>query len=295
MEIYLSLMPNILSKIENKLHYLQYLESSKLNAVFVVSTGRTGTKFFETFFNVVDKKSHTVHEPQPDFFDLSMNKVRLNWSASQIEAYIRQYRGNYLRKLSPNKIKRYVECNPFLPIILDNIVAVFKKAKIIIITREAKSYVKSALNKSPIDDGKMFVYAENDGRLRLRALDYKDDPWLNEWESFSRMQKIAWFWNKTNLHLLDFYKNNKPISLHIKFEDIFSSDKEQRKKTIISILTFLKIKPSETLMAELLETIQTKSNTTKEEVFSGFEEWSKEEQQQFEQLTLTATKRINEL
>ena len=288
-------MLNILNKIENKLHYLQYLQPSKLDAIFVVSTGRTGTKFFETFFKLLDTKSHTIHEPHPDFFDLSINKVRLNWSANQIEDYILQYRSNYLRKLSPKKTKRYVECNPFLPLILNNIIAVFKKAKIIIITREAKSYVKSALNKSPFDDGKMYVYAENDGRLRLRATDFNNDPWYNEWESFSRMQKIAWFWNKTNLHLLDFLKKNKDITLYLKFEEIFSNDMELKKKSINSIFTFLKIKPSTELINELIEALNTKRNATKKDGFSGYEEWSKEEQQQFEQLTLEATKQINEL
>ncbi|MDF1673516.1 MAG: sulfotransferase domain-containing protein, partial [Vicingaceae bacterium] len=272
-------MSNILNKIKNRIHYYRYLKTNNVNAVFIVSTGRTGTNFFESFFNQLNNYTHAVHEPQPDFFDLSMNKIRNNWSDNKIEKYITENRQKYLIQLSKYRTKRYVECNPFLPLLLPNIKNVFKKAQFIVITRDAKSYVKSALNKSPIDNGKMFFYAENDGRLRLRALDYKDDAWFNEWETFSRMQKIAWFWNKTNLQLLNFYKNNKSVTLHVKFENIFSADLELKKKSISSILTFLKIKPDVTLMAKLLQTLNTKSNATQEEVYKGYDDWSSEEQQ----------------
>lgn len=288
-------MSNLLDKIKNRLHYYRHLKPSRLKSVFIVSTGRTGTNFFESFFNQLNNNIHAVHEPQPDFFELSMNKIRDNWNDKKIEEYIKESREKYLIQLSKHRVKYYIESNPFLPLLLPNLKRVFKKAKFIIITRDAKSYMKSALNKSPLDDGKFFMYDDNDKRERLSAKDYSSDKYHYEWDNFNRKEKIAWYWNKTNLILLDFFKQKKSICLQIKFEDFFLSNKETQQEICINILNFLNIKYNDHTLKRLLKELNIKKNSTKEIVFDGFEKWSSEEQNIFLEITKEATQQINDL
>jgi hypothetical protein len=45
---------------------------SGVDVVLITSTGRTGTNFFEHFYETIDPKAFVFHEPSPDFFDLSL-------------------------------------------------------------------------------------------------------------------------------------------------------------------------------------------------------------------------------
>lgn len=288
-------MSNLLDKIKNRIHYYRYLKPNRLKSVFIVSTGRTGTNFFESFFNQLNNNIHAVHEPQPDFFDLSMNKIRNDWNDNKIEETIKESRQKYLIQLSKHRVKYYIESNPFIPFLLPNIKNVFKKSKFIIITRQADTYVESALNKSPLDDGKIFMYDDNDGRKRLSAKDFKKDNYFAAWDKFERHEKIGWYWNKTNLILLDFLKQNKSICLQIKFEDFFLSNKETQQEICIKILNFLNINYNDHTLERLLKELNVKKNATKELVFGGYNEWSTEQQKKFNEITKEATQQINDL
>lgn len=289
------MIKKLLNKISGRLYYSKWLNPNIVDSIFVVSTGRTGTKFFETFFNAIDAETFAVHEPQPDFFDLGIRKIRNAWSTRQIEEYIHGQRGVYLRSFTEQRKKKYVECNPFLSLLLKEVKSVFKKARFIIITREPKSYVKSALNKSPLDDGAFYFYGKNDKRLRMRSLDFDGDSYQDQWEQFTRLEKISWYWNKCNLVLLDYYQNNKNHCLHIKFEDIFSKDKEQRFRTIGRMLAFLNINLDKETVRDLIKLIDEKDNMTKEVIYGGIETWTEEEKENFYILTEEALKRIEEI
>lgn len=284
----------LLNKIFNRIHFYRHMRPSNIDSVFVVSTGRTGTKFFESFFNIIDEKTFAVHEPRPDFFDLGMNKLRKGWAPKQVEDYIKARRGAYLRQHSENRIKRYVECNPFLPVLLNEIKGVFKKSKFIIVTRGPKSYVKSALNKSSGDDGKNYAYAENDKRKRLQPSDFPSDPYRKYWSKFSRIEKFSWYWNKCNMILMSFYNQNKSVCLSIKFEELFSENRDCRKKIVMEIIDFLEISVDFDKMEQLIDLLSKKENYTQVLVYGGFEEWSDYDKKQFFKLTEEANSLINQ-
>ena len=61
---------------------------------FIVSTGRTGTKFFEDFLSQNFNEVYAVHEPRPDFFDIGISKIRKNTSKEEIVSYIKNKRFN---------------------------------------------------------------------------------------------------------------------------------------------------------------------------------------------------------
>lgn len=278
-------------KFFDRLYYYKKLVPSKLNATFIISTGRTGTKFFETFFRQVDTGIYSVHEPYPDLFQEGINKVRYGYSSDDIKKNIFLIRSAYLKEISRERPRIYVESNPFLPPVLDEIYEVFPKAKFIYISRDPKSYLNSALNKSPGDDGVSFFYAENDTRKRITAKDIKD-KYEKRWEEFSREEKILWYWNYCNLSIIDFFERKRPDKLHLKFEDIFSKDIDTKKDSIERILDFMNLNNTS---EKIIEDISfQKKNFTRENIFDT-KEFISDKRSVFNELTKEAMMKIDAL
>lgn len=287
------MIKSILTKAGNQAHYYQYLRPETLDATFIVSTGRTGTKFFESFFRETEKQDIlAVHEPQPDLFDLAIERHRAGVSSKEIAQKIRAARDPFLRSYCHTRTKKYIESNPFASFLLPEIQQVFKKARFVVITRAAKTYVKSAMNKSPLDDGAFYLYDDQDKRPRLRATDFEGDSYFEAWADFDRKQRIAWYWNKCNGVLMDFVEANPTITLHLKFEELFSKDKTTRQKSIAQLLEFTNIQLEEEQLQKSLALLDVKKNQTKEQVYEGVEQWSAQEQEQFISLTREAQTRI---
>lgn len=285
---------NMLERILNKIFYWRYLRPQILDVTFVVSTGRTGTKFFETLFKNTHEDFYSVHEPRPDFFDLSMNKIRKNWSSDEIQNYINHHRKAVWHKMIKDRKKRYVECNPFNSLLLDELKLNFPKAKFIIITRDPKTYTKSGLNKSPNSTSIMF-YADNDGRKRLSALDYENDKYNSQWKNFTRLEKISWYWNKCNLILIDFLEKNPKKSLHISFERLFGNSEEDKIMELKKLAKFSDFNLNEQKTSKILAILLNKKNSTEKVLFEGHENWSSEERSKFNELTAEASEKISKL
>lgn len=211
----------------------------RTKAIVVVSSGRTGTKFFERLFKEINPSSIVFHEPSPDFFDLGVKKVRFNESSGIIRKTIIHQRGKLINAERVNrglKNELYVESNPFLFPILNEFSSVFKTIKLIYIIRDPKTYLISAFNKDPQNDRINDFYAETDKRKRLTASDY-DELSNSEWNKYSREEKIAWYWSKTNEILFAYYLQNKDKAVLIRYEDLFSKSTKTRKRNLIEILS----------------------------------------------------------
>jgi hypothetical protein len=286
------MIKSILTKAGNQAHYYRHLRPAILDTTFIASTGRTGTQFFESFFEGIDAHTLAVHEPQPDLFDLGIEKHRNKKNTTAIVKAIRAAREPFLRAHCHARTKRYVESNPFLSFLLPEAQQVFPKARFVIITRQASSYMKSALNKSPLDDGAFYFYDDNDKRKRIAATDFEGDTHYHAWPTFSRPQKIAWYWNKCNTILMDFAEANPTTTLHLKFEDLFSKNAATRQQMIERLLAFMKIELTAVQLQERLKLMTVKKNQTQALVYEGVEAWTAAEQEQFMALTKEAQTRI---
>ncbi|MGH1337111.1 MAG: hypothetical protein ACRBFS_13385 [Aureispira sp.] len=286
------MIKSILTKAGNQAHYYQHLRPAVLDATFMVSTGRTGTQFFESFFEEIDAHTLAVHEPRPDLFDLGIEKHRAGKGTETVTQAILEARDPFLRSYCHARIKRYIESNPFLSFLLPEVKTAFPKARFVIITRKASSYMKSALNKSPLDDGAFYFYDKNDKRQRIRATDFEQDAQKEAWDTFDRQQKIAWYWNKCNTILMDFVAANPNQTLHLKFEDLFSKEATVRQQTIERLLAFMKIELTPAQLQERLDLMGIKKNQTKALVYEGVDQWTTTEQEQFMALTEEAQTRI---
>ena len=217
----------------------------KTELVLVVSTGRTGTKFFKYFMKILYSSYPVFHEPKPDLFDLSIEKIRNNASEEFITKQILLYRrrlflGFYtfreLLKILLFRRSVYVESNPFIFPIIREFSSNFKSTKVIFITRDFKTFCISAYNKDPQGDGVKNFYGKTDLRSRINGIDLKEYT-VEDWEALKRIEKIAWYWNMSNKNLRDNLKDLDHIL--IKFENLFSNNNHIKKQEIKKILRFL--------------------------------------------------------
>ncbi len=228
---------------------------------FVVSTGRTGTKFLESFFGDVVGDVHCLHEPRPDLFETG---VALHRGKLSEERAIRTLRKSRLPMLIETKKRGkalYMESNPNASLLLPQIKKAFPHYRVLWITRDIETYLPSAYNKSPDDSGSMFFYADDDHRKRLTAEDVANDPWHAAWKGFSRAERIAWWWQKCNSLLIDQTKGDGRC-LHVKFEDLV--DPRSGPTEIARITGFLGLDGRKTVEGEkILQALAQPKNQTR--------------------------------
>lgn len=273
-KIYLNKIKKIVIKLKIKLLYYRL---RKKNIYYVISTGRTGTNFMENFLNLASEDVFCVHEPQPDYFDISINKIRIKKPQSILHEEIKKARFNILTNFSKERKSIFIESNPFATFLIPELNQVFPNAKFIFIYRDIYTYLLSALNKSPLANGINNFYAESDGRKRPRPSDFEDDNYTKEWPYLSRAQKITWYWKKCNEYLINFAQENKLKVLNLKFEDLFSNDVAVKKATLCELFSFTGIDVNEKQLIGLLERSKDKKNQTREKFYSSLDDLSQSE------------------
>ncbi len=213
-----------------------------VDAVVIVSTGRTGTQFFEGFYRQVDPNAFVFHEPNPDFFEVSLKKIREKQPSAAINNAIISARGSLLWSIK-NLIKRisgkpvtFIESNPFIYPLLDHYDSIFRSVKMVYITRDYKTYLLSAYNKDPQSDGNNNFYGDSDLRKRLTAVDFNETS-QQQWHELPRIERIAWYWNKCNNILFTRLQSTKEQSIHLTFEDLFEKSSKIQEDTIASLLS----------------------------------------------------------
>ena len=213
-------------------------------SIFVISTGRTGTVYFQNYFNRNIKNIISVHEPKPDLFNLSIEKYRFQKNISQKNIYSN-------RKEYVEKGKLYCESNPFISYLIPEINKTFPNAQFIFIVRDPITYLTSIFNKKNEVDGQIYYpYSESDMRKRLNPLDFKNDKWQNHWGRFNRYEKLAWYWQKTNSVILNDLENLGPNkSIMLKYEHIFHKNKLIKTESFEKINQFLNIEISDNLIS----------------------------------------------
>jgi len=234
-------------------------DSTKTKVVFIVSTGRTGTKFFETFFNdppeVVAR-----HEPKPSRILRMWSNARLESQASarKLAAVLLAKRKNLVDPAQPPKI--YIESNPFVVGFTEVFGEVFDRPAVIHVVRDPRDYIKSALNhgntrglKKLLNDYVPFWYPDIKSIQKL-----PEDPGL--------MERTAHYWTIINRHITDTCQG-KPGYHLFKFEDLFSGDDKTIARLTKVIGIDKAIRPSD---------LRPK-NQSKDRVVRSWQDWSPEE------------------
>ncbi|WP_339925576.1 sulfotransferase domain-containing protein [uncultured Cyclobacterium sp.] len=269
-------------------------ENIEVETIFIISAGRSGTRFFQDFFNTCFSQVYAVHEPQPDFFDMGMQKIRTDLLFDVSRQNICEFRRPLLKQVLSTPKTTYIESNPHAAYLIPELMATFSSIKFLYVVRNPIDSVRSFYAKSPKDSGgEMLFYGENDHRKRICPKDFPGDGWEKEWPDFNRVHKIAWYWNKVNSIIQESLKNSEN-SIQIKYEDFFSKNQSIREKTILRVMEFLKLTEKRDADWNKINRIMNqRSNATKVEYLPPFDQWPIKEKEMFKMLTKEMRIKLN--
>ena len=232
----------------------------KSEPVFVLSTGRCGTKLLTKLFETsVNWPVH--HEPNPRMIYASRyayenidNGIEIRKS-SILSGRYELLRDAYL------KGKRYIETNNQLSFFADAILELMPMARFIHLIRHPGDFVRSGIRRNYY-----IGHDYDDGRIYLK------DNQL--WDSYSQIQKVGWLWNETNA-IIEQWKEttigNNVIT--VKSEHLFTDPSVFR-----SICDFVDIpSPADNKIKQVIErpvNVQTKGN------FPKYDKWRSEQKKE---------------
>ena len=143
-------------------------------------------KFFEGFFNGLNRGITCLHEPSPDLFNLAIAKIREDIDSKSVRDKLFHSRKHLILE-NENK-NLYIESNPFIFPLLDDIKHKFTKTKFVFIVRDPKTYLTSAYNKQTGAEDEVLFYGIKDSRNRISALDTENDSEFENWNEFSKFK-----------------------------------------------------------------------------------------------------------
>lgn len=229
------------------------LNNINKKTVFILSTGRTGTKFLAEFFNRAPDV-FAVHEPKP-------SRVLRFWTMAYLQRKVSEPKmREILNKFRAKKIHStdeeiYIESNNFMAGFTNAITKELEDSTIIHIVRDPRDYVKSAMNKGA------------DSRLKglaNRFLPYAHLPLKRK--KHAVLIRTAEYWKLVNEYLEG---ADSKSSYHLyKFEEIFDP-KSKKLENLIGVLGV-------ELVPESSDRNQ-KVNKAHLKVMKSWESWSNEE------------------
>jgi hypothetical protein len=226
--------------------------------IFIISGGRTATRFLSELLAVSVKNCHSVQEPDiwrfNYFIDFNRNKniflqkiidfglynmtlgkllslgsirslsiARQRGKIDKLEAAKRLYklRHNYISRV---KQDIYAEANLQLTGLIDIIPLVFPNSKTIFMIRDGRNWVRSYINIQ-FRRWANVIYSKSDPLYylpyaRLNAKMFPDDPFFYKWDKFSVFQRICWLWRSHIEYALKTIKFNPNANI-IKYENFF--------------------------------------------------------------------------
>lgn len=258
------------------------------NNCFIISTGRTATNFFAHFFKENFNNVLSLHEPVPDLFDVAMNKFR-HKNVLPTKLLLKLSRYNQHKTLVNNSLDTYIESNPNLSFLIKEIQDIFPNPKFLFLTRDLPSYLISAFNKSPDNSNEMFFYAVNDHRKRITPFDLYDKKYEDLWSSFSREEKIAWYWQATNNFIIN--QLDGVDYMQIKYEDVFLN--ENNEGILIDIIHFFNLNISENNFNNFKPRLNKKRNTNSMKIISSFENIDENKRSRIIEITKETREKLN--
>lgn len=231
--------------------------------VFIVSAGRTGTRYFGETLSSIIEDTFSVHEPdmfapRRGLFDswrkiqtfgfyqlffgkilqktgirnLSQNYLSGKCSIEQIKESLITQRRKYYEDIDEQLIiESYSGWYGCIPAIRK----LYANYRIIILPREPKSWITSVMNRGPLFGRWDWVTFLGLNRLNPSLID--DKEYKDKWKRFNQFQKVCWTY-KTQYEIMIKEVQGDENCLVIKFEDLFDSkDRYQNLQTLLEFAT----------------------------------------------------------
>jgi len=198
--------------------------------VFILSTGRTGTRFFEDYLNQTSEKAICRHEPRPSRRFKFLSNLYLNEKISA-RTVIRIYLFSRKRLFRKTGDRIYIESSNFMFGCIPPLNAHFDRIRIIHLVRNPVDYVKSHLGHGFWRGHKKFFAKYVPYWLERLEVDDPSDP----------VQLLAARWNEVNRQIGSYAETN-PYLL-VRFEELFSRDLQSSSAKLNEIRLFCGLPP----------------------------------------------------
>jgi hypothetical protein len=200
--------------------------------IFILSTGRTGTRFFEAYVNQTSGEAVCKHEPRPSRRFKFLSNLYLNKKIGD-RRIIRIYLWSRKRLFREAGDRTYIESSNFMFGCIPALNAHFEKIRIIHIVRDPVTYVKSHLNHGFWKGHKRFFAKHVPYWLEKLEVEERSDP----------VQLLAARWNLVNRQIRT-YAGTNPYLL-VRFEELFSKELKAASAKLNEIREFCGLAPLE--------------------------------------------------
>ena len=162
--------------------------------LFILSTGRCGTKFLTKIFTK-SQQTWVEHSPKPELAHQSSLIYRNNVSNEALKWSFIHARLDILSQIYKANLK-YIETNNRITLYAPAIAEILPKSKFIHLIRHPGEFVRSGMRRGYYER----INPEKSGHLIPRL----DDPVFKQWPNWDRIEKIAWQWNEINQTIEEF-------------------------------------------------------------------------------------------
>lgn len=228
--------------------------------VFIVSTSRTGTAFLGRYLSEIIDGAYSAHEPDVNYgwdartlqsiksFGVYHVVIGRALGLTGARVLARQYRtGKASHAALVERVRRsreryhariaeplVIEANYQWALLLPVLRDAFPHAKIVLMTRDRDSWVRSWLRKGGRYDAADQVGRE--GKGRFSPVDLGDAQLGPRWSSMTVTEKLQWEWGYTTEKLTEFAAADRSSRLYT-YEDLFLS--EHRETVLSRMLDFI--------------------------------------------------------
>ena len=198
---------------------------ARQSAMLITGTGRSGTTFLANVLNSTYPEISVGHEVEPTGIGIQ------NLPADEQRRTLIQGRGRFaLRNTwTCHKQPALIESNCFLAPAIDAYMDIWAECKVVGGIRSWDRCVESMASQT-FSDSPHFFYSDHDhqGPRRPNPVTLGEMP-TKRWQSFSRLEKIAWYWSYVNKQLVEAAKRHPRRVMLISFEDMKNEPDENVK------------------------------------------------------------------
>ncbi len=245
--------------------YAQEWKEWKENpCVFVLSTGRVGTKTLTALF-ALSPQVISLHEPEPRLvkvsFDAYMEGGSLQTS-DKWQAVVRAARDDAICEAN-RRGKIYIETNNRLTYLAPALAATFPASRFIHLHRHPYEVVRSAMRRG---------YYQNHNWDFARIRPRPGEPLAEQWEALPPLEKSAWYWAQCNHDARAFLATLPDARrMDVRADALFAGDE----KMLVDLFAFVGMNfPPRNLVEEVLG---QKINAARQGHFPLPSEWNDSE------------------
>ena len=271
----------ILRFIRRGLHKYGHLQGfdDKHPCVFVLSTGRTGTKTLAAILGLA-KNIIAFHEPKPELYGLS----KLSYEYSNKKNILLVLREGFLTarrdllNYSLSHGKGYVETSPQTTFLASIILDTIANVRFIHLVRDPRYVIRSGMRRK---------WYNGNSYDKSRIVPRNNSKSAQYWKNCNTFQKNLWLWAETNRWILNFFQVlGDDQKILIKSEDLFNNNEN----TMNRLFDFIggQFPPNR----KIIRILNKKLNAQKEGDFREFNSWSKEMQIDFVNIIGNAAKSL---